>query len=137
MSFFSSKDSGTDASSQDWGGDFSSENGSGFDNFGSSDDGSRSNGFGTSAATFLKTLGTPKDISASVPPFSPDSLGFTSFGVEDNQNDFLTEEGFEATYDGGHIDANTRILAKINEVGKSDDSQKSRKKGFKGFFGKS
>mmetsp|Transcript_17668 Transcript_17668/g.26476 ORF Transcript_17668/g.26476 Transcript_17668/m.26476 type:complete len:268 (+) Transcript_17668:1441-2244(+) len=139
-SFFGSKDSGTDASSQDWGGDFSSENGSGFDNFCSSDDGSRSTGFRKSAATFLKTLNTPKDISATVPPFEADDLGqlnFTSFGVSDKNHDFQYEEGFEATYnDNLYSDATTSILADINEVGKDTDRSKKKKKGFKGLFGK-
>ena len=139
LSFFGSKDDGTDdASSQDWGGDFSSENGSGFDNFGSSDDGSRSTGFGKSAAAFLKTLGTPKDISESVPPFTADDLGnmnFTNFGVEDHN--FDREEGFEATYNEGlQSDATTSILADINEVRKGNDRQKRKMKGLKGLFGK-
>ena len=137
-SFFGSKDSGTDASSQDWGGDFSSENGSGFDNFCSSDDGSRSTGVRKSAATFLKSLNT-SDISSTVPPFETDDLGklnFTTFGVSDKTPDFQYEEGFEATYNDNLYSDATSMLADINEVGKDNDRQKKKKKGFKGLFGK-
>jgi hypothetical protein len=94
--------------------------------------------FGKSAAAFLKTLSTPRDISSSVPPFEPDNLGnlnFTNFGVSENNG----EEGFEATYNSGlNSDATTSILADINEVGisKSKGTDRPKKKGLKGFFGK-
>lgn len=139
MSFFKFRDNGNGSSSRDWGGDFASENGSGFDTFASSDDGSRSTGFGTSAAVFQKTLGAPKEISDSVPPFAPDPVGFSPFGVSDDQNSFLHEEGFEATYDDAHdADVSSKILTKINEVGISDERQtNNRKSGLKKLFGKS
>lgn len=137
-SFFTSKDSHTDSSSQDWGGDFSSENGSGFDNFGSSDDGSRSTSFGKSAAVFLKKMSTPKDISASVPSFTSDGFGnlnFSNFGVSGgHDSDFPKEEGFEATY--SERDATTSILSDLNDSGISSVDRHRRKKGLKGFFGK-
>ncbi len=133
-SFFTSKDShtGTDTSSQEWGGDFSSENGSGFDNFGSSDDGSRSlTSVGKSAAVFLKKMSTPKgDTSTSVPPFTSDDfahLNFSNFGVSD-KNDLPMEQGFEAMY--SDKDATTNILAD------SSFERQRRKKGLRGFFGK-
>mmetsp|Transcript_32956 Transcript_32956/g.38356 ORF Transcript_32956/g.38356 Transcript_32956/m.38356 type:complete len:654 (+) Transcript_32956:408-2369(+) len=146
-SFFGSKDSGTD-SSHDWGGDFSSENGSGFDNFGSSDDGSRSAGFGTSAATFLKTISSSeqqqsKEINASSSPSSfpqdgIEKVKFSSFSINENKHDFRYEEGFEATYNDNNkcFDDRTGILADINEAGQDSDIQKRKKKVFKGFFTK-
>lgn len=135
LSFFSNKGSGTDASSQDWGGDFSSENGSGFENFGSSDDSSRSTIYRKGAAAFLKK----RDISDSVPPFTADlgDIKFSNFGVDDKKHDFVAEEGFEATYnDDLYSDATASILADINEVHKGSDKQKRKKKGIKGLFGK-
>ena len=133
LSFFGSKDSGNDdTSSQDWGGDFSSENGSGFDNFGSSDDGSRSTSFNKNTAAFIKTLSTPRAIGSTVPPFE------TNFGVSDKHRDFNSEEGFEAVYKNDSApDATSTIFADINEVGRGIDRQKKKKKGLKGLFGKS
>ncbi len=85
-------------------------------------------------------MNTPKDISSTVPPFETDDLAklnFTTFGVSDKKQDFQYEEGFEATYnDNLYSDATTSMLADINEVGKSNDRQKKKKKGFKGLFGK-
>lgn len=88
----------------------------------------------------LKTIGTPKDISASVPPFTAD-MNFTNFGVDNNHHDFVKEEGFEATYIGdinSNAGATTSILADINEVREdsTNDRQKRKKKGLKGFFSK-